>query len=109
MVEIINPEFLMTLLNLSECKKENSNNTTSTSINIVKKSSKNILLISLISVTILGIEMKLSYSQCPRLYIDKAKNTGTKQVAIAFFRVINFKISGLIMLLSFTLLSLISL
>ena len=59
-VEIINPEFLITPLNLSECKKENNNNNTSTSISIVKKSSKNILFISLISVTILPIEKKLS-------------------------------------------------
>jgi hypothetical protein len=67
MVEIINPEFLITLLNLSECKKENNSNKTSTSINIVKKSSKNILLMSLILATILVTEKKLSYNQCPRL------------------------------------------
>jgi hypothetical protein len=66
-VEIINPEFLITLLNLSECKKENNSKRTSTSINIVKKSSKNTVLISLISVTILVTEKKLSYNQCPRL------------------------------------------
>ena len=59
-VEIINPEFLITRLNLSECKKENNNNKTSTSISMVKKSSKNIVFISLISVTILLKEKKLS-------------------------------------------------
>ena len=62
-VEIINPEFLITLLNLSECKKENNSKRTSTSINIVKKSSKNTVLMSLISVTILVTEKKLSYNQ----------------------------------------------
>lgn len=36
----INPEFLITLLNLSKCRKENKNNKTSTSIRTVKKSSK---------------------------------------------------------------------
>ena len=59
-VEIINPEFLITRLNLSECKKENNNNKTSTSISMVKKSSKNIVFISLMSVTILLKEKKLS-------------------------------------------------
>ena len=59
-VEIIKPELRITLLNLSECKNENNNNNTSTSIRIVKKSSKNILFMSLISVTILPIEKKLS-------------------------------------------------
>jgi hypothetical protein len=47
-VEIIKPEFLITLLNLSEYKKENNSKKTSARIRIVKKSSKNILLISLI-------------------------------------------------------------
>jgi hypothetical protein len=45
-VEIIKPEFLITVLNLSECKNENSKIKTSTKIRIVKKSSKKILFIS---------------------------------------------------------------
>ena len=39
-VEIINPEFLITLLNLSERKKENSNKSTSIRIKMVKNFSK---------------------------------------------------------------------
>ena len=59
-VEIINPEFLMTLLNLSVTKNEYSNIKTSTNIRIVKKSSKKILLTSLIFITKSDIEKKLS-------------------------------------------------
>ena len=66
-VEIINPEFLMTLLNLSVTKNEYSNIKTSTNIRIVKKSSKKILLTSLIFITKSDIEKKLSYIQCAKL------------------------------------------
>jgi hypothetical protein len=47
-VEITNPEFRMTLLNSSVCKNENRSSNTSIKINIVKKSSKNIVLTDLI-------------------------------------------------------------
>jgi hypothetical protein len=39
-VEIMNPEFRITLLNLSECKKENNSNKTSTRIRMVKNHQK---------------------------------------------------------------------
>jgi hypothetical protein len=66
-VEIMNPEFRITLLNLSECKKENNSNKTSTRIRMVKKSSKNILLMSLMFGTIVLAVKKLSYDQNPRV------------------------------------------
>lgn len=44
-VEMINPEFLITLWNSSVRKKENNNKMTSAKIRIVKNCSKNILLI----------------------------------------------------------------
>ena len=60
MVDIINPEFLMTLLNLSDKKNEKSKIRTSTKINTVKNSSKNIVLMSFIFLTNSVIEKKLS-------------------------------------------------
>jgi hypothetical protein len=47
MVEIINPEFRITLWNSSVWKNENNNNITSAIIKILKKCSKKILLIFL--------------------------------------------------------------
>ena len=60
MVEIIKPEFLITLLNLSVTKNENNKINTSTRIRTVKKSSKKILLTSFIVFTRFEIEKKLS-------------------------------------------------
>jgi hypothetical protein len=66
-VEIIKPEFLITVLNLSECKKENSKIKTSTKISIVKKSSKKILLISSNLYTNAFTEKKLFAIQSMKL------------------------------------------
>ena len=60
MVDIINPEFLITLLNLSVKKNENNKSITSTNIKIVKNSSKNILFTSFKCFTISDIEKKFS-------------------------------------------------
>ena len=59
-VEIINPELRITLLNLSDRKKENKSKSTSINIKIVKNFSKKILFISLILSTISFNEKKLS-------------------------------------------------
>ena len=63
-VEMIKPEFRITLLKSSECKKENNKRRTSTKISIVKKSSKNTLLISLMSNTNIPIELKQRLKAC---------------------------------------------
>lgn len=53
-VEIINPEFLITRLNSSVCRNENNSNSTSTIIKIVKNSSKKTLLTDFILCEILS-------------------------------------------------------
>ena len=59
-VEIRKPEFLITVLNLSVCKKENSSNNTSVRMRMVKNSLKKMLLTSFRESTIWLMEKKLS-------------------------------------------------
>jgi hypothetical protein len=83
-VEIIKPEFLITVLNLSECKNENNKIKTSTKIKIVKKSSKNILLISSNLYNKVFTEKKLEFIQLMKLYRDKNTKIGINKEAILF-------------------------
>ena len=62
-VEIINPEFLITLWKSSVIKKENNKISTSAKINTVKKSSKKILLMLLKESTPAAPGLKLLTSQ----------------------------------------------
>ena len=94
MVEIINPEFRITLWKSSVMKKENNKISTSAKINTVKKSSKKILLILLKESTAAVPGLKLLTSQVVSEYIAKIRNMGTKKVAISFLTLINLTIDA---------------
>ena len=94
MVEIINPEFRITLWKSSVIKKENNKISTSAKINTVKKSSKKILLILLKESTAAVPGLKLLTSQVVSEYIAKIRNMGTKKVAISFLTLINLTIDA---------------
>ena len=93
-VEIINPEFLITLWKSSVIKKENNKISTSAKIKTVKKSSKKILLILLKESNPTVPGLKLLTSQVVSEYIAKTRNMGTKKVAISFLTLINLPIDA---------------
>ena len=63
MVEIIKPEFLITLWNSSVWKKENKSRITSAMINILKNCSKKILLIFLKEIPMDSLDEKIPMLQ----------------------------------------------
>ena len=83
-VEIINPEFLITLWNSSVWKNENNNNMTSAIIRILKNCSKKILFISLNEMWLVSIGWIIPIPQSKNEYIAVTSNIGTKAVAILF-------------------------
>jgi hypothetical protein len=92
MVEIINPEFRMTLWNSSVWKNENNNKITSAMIKILKNCSKKILLIFLNEIAFCSWGCMMPLHQLKKEYMAIIKSNGTNAVAIHFLALMNFLI-----------------
>ena len=84
-VEMINPEFLITVLNLSVLRNEISRSKTSDRIRTVKKLSKNILSRFIIFSAFSGPVANKDWTQVNKLKSATAKKMGTRIVATTFF------------------------
>lgn len=85
MVEMINPEFRMTLWKWSVWKNEKSSRNTSVIMRILKNSSKKILLTFFSELRSDASGSMMPELQLMREYTDMQKSKGTNAIAIHFF------------------------